>query len=241
MGLADAFIARGHRVRRLALVRGGPGGLLDLDLARQRLTVGFTLDLPQRETELLLRARVHELGGAIEQGVELCADRRPQTLSTRPFGRRGRRPGRSPPGYLVGCDGAHSRVRRRARPAVPRPPLPAGLAALPTSRWTGPARGRDHMFFRPDGLPMTVASRCASHRWRLVAALRRRPGRAGPTLEEIQPLADQRAPGPVTVSDPVWLACFRCQLSVRLRLPPWPRPARPVTPCTSTPRPAARA
>jgi len=31
-----------------------------------------------------------------------------------------------------------------------------------------------------------------------------------PTLEEIQQLTDQRAPRPVTVSDPAWLANFHC-------------------------------
>ena len=35
-------------------------------------------------------------------------------------------------------------------------------------------------------------------------------GREAPTLAEIQELADQRAPRPVTVSDPTWLANFRC-------------------------------
>ena len=33
-----------------------------------------------------------------------------------------------------------------------------------------------------------------------------------PTLEEIQDLVEQRAPWPMAVSDPMWLACFRCQL-----------------------------
>ena len=32
-----------------------------------------------------------------------------------------------------------------------------------------------------------------------------------PTLEEIQRLVDERAPEPVPVSDPAWLATFRCQ------------------------------
>jgi hypothetical protein len=36
-------------------------------------------------------------------------------------------------------------------------------------------------------------------------------GRRAPTLEEIQRLVGERAPGPVLVSDPAWLATFRCQ------------------------------
>ena len=33
-----------------------------------------------------------------------------------------------------------------------------------------------------------------------------------PTLEEVQEQVRQRAPWPITVSDPGWLACFRCHL-----------------------------
>jgi hypothetical protein len=48
------------------------------------------------------------------------------------------------------------------------------------------------------------------HRWRLTLPFAgSRPGQA-PTLEEIQQLTDQRMPRPVTVSDPTWLANFRC-------------------------------
>jgi hypothetical protein len=52
----------------------------------------------------------------------------------------------------------------------------------------------------------------ARHRWRVVMAnAGERDGRP-PILEEIQEQVRQRAPWPITVSDPGWLACFRCQL-----------------------------
>ena len=70
MGLADAFIDQGHRVRRLRWY-AGQRNLLDLDLARNGSRYGFTLHLPQSQTETLLHARVQELGGTIEQRAEL--------------------------------------------------------------------------------------------------------------------------------------------------------------------------
>jgi hypothetical protein len=70
MGLADAFVDHGHRVRRLRWY-AGQRNLCDLDLARNGSRYGFVLDLPQSRTETLLRARVQELGGTIEQRVEL--------------------------------------------------------------------------------------------------------------------------------------------------------------------------
>src|SRR5262249_51378414 len=51
------------------------------------------------------------------------------------------------------------------------------------------------------------------HRWRLTVPFAgSRDGRDGlaPTLEEMQRLLDERAPRPVTVSDPSWLVSFRC-------------------------------
>ena len=73
--------------------------------------------------------------------------------------------------------------------------------------------GRDdssHVSFRPDGrglacLPM------ARHRWRVVMANASvTPGHRPSRRSRKQ--VWQRAPWPITVSDPGWLACFRCQL-----------------------------
>ena len=66
-------------------------------------------------------------------------------------------------------------------------------------------------FFRTDGLPL-VCLPMGGHRWRLV--MPNAGDRAGqpPSFEEIQDLVTQRAPWPLQVSDPGWLACFRCQL-----------------------------
>jgi 4,5-epoxidase len=48
------------------------------------------------------------------------------------------------------------------------------------------------------------------HRWRLTVPFAGDRGEQAPTLAEIQHLASQRAPRPVTLSDPTWLASFRC-------------------------------
>jgi 2-polyprenyl-6-methoxyphenol hydroxylase-like FAD-dependent oxidoreductase len=49
------------------------------------------------------------------------------------------------------------------------------------------------------------------HRWRLTRPFAGDRGEQAPTLAEIQHLTSQRAPRPVTVSDPTWLASFRCR------------------------------
>ena len=66
-----------------------------------------------------------------------------------------------------------------------------------------------HAFFRPDGLPLILFP-MRGHRWRLTVPFAGDRGEQAPTLAEIQHLTSQRAPRPVTVSDPTWLASFRC-------------------------------
>ena len=66
-----------------------------------------------------------------------------------------------------------------------------------------------HAFFRPDGLPLILFP-MRGHRWRLTVPFAGDRGEQAPTLAEIQHLTSQRAPRPVTLSDPTWLASFRC-------------------------------
>jgi 2-polyprenyl-6-methoxyphenol hydroxylase-like FAD-dependent oxidoreductase len=111
MGLAGRFTECGQVVRRLRFYSRGRC-LTSLEFARCGSRFGFLLDLPQDQTERLLRARIADLGGAIEQGAELTGltpqagavtatvrhpEGQTQTITA---------------GYVVGCDGAHSRVRR---------------------------------------------------------------------------------------------------------------------------------
>jgi 2-polyprenyl-6-methoxyphenol hydroxylase-like FAD-dependent oxidoreductase len=82
------------------------------------------LDLPQSRTETLLRARVQELGGTIEQRVELVrlAERGGAVDAT--LRDAAGREIEVSAGYVVGCDGAHSRVRHEIRLPFEGQPYP---------------------------------------------------------------------------------------------------------------------
>ena len=67
-----------------------------------------------------------------------------------------------------------------------------------------------HAFFRRDGRPL-ICMPMREHLWRVILPYAGDRGRQAPTLEEIQRLVGERAPEPVPVSDPAWLATFRCQ------------------------------
>jgi 2-polyprenyl-6-methoxyphenol hydroxylase-like FAD-dependent oxidoreductase len=210
MGLADAFIERGHRVHRLRMYAAGRR-LLDLNLARNGSRYGFVLHLPQRDTEALLRARVQELGGTIEQGVELV--RLAETGGAVHATLRdaaGRETDMSA-GYVIGCDGAHSRVRHQLGLSFEGQPYPQDWLLADVMLHGAGTNDAVHLFFRPEGTPLTCIP-MGGDRWRVMVPNAGDRGRRAPTFEEIQDLVGQRAPWPIAVSDPVWLASFRCQL-----------------------------
>ena len=211
MGLAERFIERGQVVRHLRFYSEGRR-LVSLEFARCGSRFGFLLDLPQDQTQRLLRARIAELGGVVEDRTELTG------LTA---GARGRHRGRPRPRRFRGPDpDDHRRVRGRLRRRAQPGPARAGLT------FHGQPYPQDwlladvlldwdlredavHAFFRPDGLP-AIFFPMREHRWRLTLPFAGNRNRQAPTLTEIQELTDQRAPRPVTVSDPTWLANFRC-------------------------------
>jgi 2-polyprenyl-6-methoxyphenol hydroxylase-like FAD-dependent oxidoreductase len=208
MGLAERFVERGQVVNHLRFYSEGRC-LVSLEFARCGSRFGFVLDLPQDETERLLRARITELGGAVEDGTKLTGlTAGHDTVIAAVRGHR-ERAETITAGYVVGCDGAHSRVRHELGLTFDGHPYPQDwLLADVLLDWD--LREDDiHAFFRPDGLPVILFP-MRGHRWRLTLPFAGGRAEQAPTLEEIQQLTDQRAPRPVTVSDPTWLASFRC-------------------------------
>jgi 2-polyprenyl-6-methoxyphenol hydroxylase-like FAD-dependent oxidoreductase len=208
MGLAERFVEHGQVVRWFSFYTDGKPRL-SLDLSRNGTRFGFMLDIPQHQTECLLRARIAELGGVIEQRTELTGLTGDAAGVTARVRNAAGQPEVITAGYVVGCDGAHSRVRHELGLPFHGHPYPqAWLLADVRLDW---ARRDDevHAFFRADGVPL-ICFPMREHRWRLVLPFAgdRAPG--APDLGEIQQLVDQRAPDRVVVSDPSWLASFNC-------------------------------
>jgi 2-polyprenyl-6-methoxyphenol hydroxylase-like FAD-dependent oxidoreductase len=208
MGLADRFIDAGQRVRHFTFYADGKRRV-SLDLSLNGTRFGFMLDIPQHETERLLRTRIAELGGTIEPGVELTSlNGHGSAVTASVVDITGQRHSITAD-YVVGCDGAHSRVRHELALRFDGHPYPQDwLLADVRLDW---ARSADeiHAFFTAGGLPM-ICFPMRGQRWRVTVPFAgdREPG--PPPLAEIQELVDQRSPEPLTVSDPTWLANFRC-------------------------------
>ena len=209
MGLAERFVEQGQVVRRFHMYTEGKT-LVRLDLARNGSAFGFMLDVPQDVTETILRQRVAELGGSVESGTEL------RSLSQDPCGVTATviGPGGTmrtiTAGYVVGADGAHSRVRSELGLDFDGHPYAQDwLLADVHLDWDRPD-DEMHAFFRRDGRPL-ICMPMREHRWRVILPYAGERDRRPPTLEDIQRLVGQRAPEPVPVSDPAWLATFQTQ------------------------------
>jgi 2-polyprenyl-6-methoxyphenol hydroxylase-like FAD-dependent oxidoreductase len=102
-------------------------GPLELDFSRLGTSPLNILTVPQRELEKVLEARLTELGGTVRRGHELTAlsqDDDAVELAARGPGGAYQMRAR----YLVGCDGAHSLVRKQAGISFP------GVTAQEVSR-----------------------------------------------------------------------------------------------------------
>ena len=114
-------------------------GPLQLDFSRLGTSPVHILTVPQRRLEKVLEARLTELGGTVRRGHELTAlspHDDAVTLDVRGPGGDYRLRAR----YLVGCDGAHSLVRKQAGISFPGTTSPEisriGTVRLPTAKLT---------------------------------------------------------------------------------------------------------
>jgi 2-polyprenyl-6-methoxyphenol hydroxylase-like FAD-dependent oxidoreductase len=209
MGLADRLVSRGQVVRRFRMYADGKP-LVRLELARNGSRFGFMLDVPQDLTETILRQRVGELGGSVEQGIELRGLRQDADGVTATVVDPERTVRAIRADYLVGADGAHSRVRSELSLDFDGHPYQQDWL-LADVRLDWDRRDDEvHAFFRRDGRPL-ICMPMRESLWRVILPYAGDRDRQAPTLEEIQRLVGERAPEPVAVSDPSWLATFRCQ------------------------------
>ena len=208
MGLAERFVAHGQVVRHMRFYSASRC-LVNLEFARCGSRFGFLLDLPQDQTERLLRARIAELGGVVENRTELTGLTVGGDVVTAAVRGPGGQAETITAGYVAGCDGAHSRVRRELGLTFHGHPYPQDWLLADVRLDWDLREDAVHAFFRPDGQPV-IFFPMRGHRWRLTLPFVGSRAARAPTLEEIQHLTDQRAPRPVTVSDPTCLANFRC-------------------------------
>ena len=213
IGLADTLVERGNPAVKLAMHgphRTARVPLFDIGLDDTRYP--FLLFLSQADTEAILGDHLTGAGAGVRRGVELTGlDQGPDHVTcTLVDG--GDRTERLDARYVVGCDGAHSRVRHLAGIGF------TGAAyrqtfVLADLEADGPDPGAAHVYLSNEGMLFFFPlGRPAS--WRLLGMW---PGSAGdpgserPGLAVLQALADGHTGGVVRLHAPVWSTWFRLQ------------------------------
>ena len=112
-GIAEKAVARGRKLKNVT-IRSEGKSILSLPLRPDSSRYPFVLFLPQSETEASLNERMESMGVKAERGTELVSfTQDDQTVAALLRHREGHEE-EIRPRWIIGCDGAHSRVREQA-------------------------------------------------------------------------------------------------------------------------------
>jgi 2-polyprenyl-6-methoxyphenol hydroxylase-like FAD-dependent oxidoreductase len=211
LGLIEQFLAVGHRLDGFALH------------TRQRRPVHvrfdgldtpypFVLNLRQDVTQKILDRHLERQGVTVQRGVEvtdLRQDNEQVELTVRRAS--GTDTETCTAGWVVGCDGAHSIVRRSLGFAFAGGDYGQDWLMADVSLDPSPARDHFHIYIHT---PVAfVALPLPSGRFRVFLPQVPNRGvaeRTPPDIEEIERLAAERGPAGLRLSDADTLAAFRC-------------------------------
>ncbi len=210
-GCADRFIQAGLKVSG-ARILSGREVIADIDMASVDSPYNFVLMIPQSETERLLEEHLAAFGVKVERQVELESFQENKDGVTCTLLHSDGSEETAEASWLIGCDGAHSTVRRQLGMEFHGSTLLSDwvLADLHLSGMAGPAAVDIYWHF--DGVLALFPLQ--GTRYRVIADVGESPGSIGeghrppPTIEEVQHILDLRGPGGVQASDPVWLSSF---------------------------------
>jgi 2-polyprenyl-6-methoxyphenol hydroxylase-like FAD-dependent oxidoreductase len=208
-GCSDAFVAAGHKVDAANIIAGNKV-IGHVDISAVVSPYPFALMLPQSETERLLEKHLERLGIHVDRQVEVTAftrgddgvasvlhhvDGREETLETE---------------WLIGCDGAHSTVRHGLGLSFVGETLQSNwmLADIHLKGFPFP-ESEIATYWHNEGV--LVIFPISPGRYRVIANIGLSEGihPADPTLGQVQSMIDQRGPGGLVASEPIWLSAFR--------------------------------
>ncbi|MGW4646544.1 FAD-dependent monooxygenase [Kitasatospora sp. NPDC004289] len=223
MGLARAVLEAAVPLRGQLLLDGGRERARTVLALPPEVPYGFAA-LPQYDTERLLEEYLAGLGAGIERGTELLAFRQDPDGVTAVLRTAGGGEEELRARYLIGCDGAHSTVRKGLGLPFEGGALPAGymLADVEVDWDLEPGFTLRSTARAVDGSEdLLVAVPLPGHRrYRLSTVVPPElagtdgpahgiDGSRGPDLAQVQTVVDRLGPGPATVSRLRWSSLFR--------------------------------
>lgn len=203
LDLARELIALGNPIGAFNII-SGHRRILHVDFRRLDGPFPCALIVPQYQTQATLERYLLGLGVGVERGVAVEDVRqeggRVQLVTSA---------GELEAAYVVGCDGAHSTVRRQVGVPFEGPGYDQDwLGADVEVDWGYPDR-EAQIFASPAGVLGCFPF--GGGRWRVMAAqVAGRPEeRAKPELDEIRQLIAQRGPSGMRIANPTWLGAFQ--------------------------------
>jgi 2-polyprenyl-6-methoxyphenol hydroxylase-like FAD-dependent oxidoreductase len=220
-GIADQAVTLGRKIVRATAFSEGKK-IVSFELDRIPGRYPYVLFLAQNETERLLAEHLHSLGGEIERGTELLsfensedgvtAQVRHNSGVTQSFAAR----------WLIGCDGAHSVVRKGMSVAFEGDTVGLDFL-LGDFELTGPDVPGDELLVHLHRGDVVFVGRLNDKLHRVIVALHREPdgtpdgpvhpdsgapsaGRE-PAIADFQAAIDRAGAG-ITVQSPVWISPF---------------------------------
>ena len=208
MGCTAPFLSAGLKVTG-ANIAAGVKQIAHIKVDRVASPHPYALMIPQCDTERLLEEHLNTFAVKVERTVELTAsvanaDGVVATLRG-PDGKEEK----FASGWLIGCDGAHSTVRHQLGMEFVGETMPSNWILADV-----------HLSGLPDPGEINISWHCAGilatfpivpPRYRVIADVGNWLGAAAPhdpTLAEVQAILDERGPGGITASNPIWLAAF---------------------------------
>jgi 2-polyprenyl-6-methoxyphenol hydroxylase-like FAD-dependent oxidoreductase len=213
LGLAEALLAEGLIARSMGIFLEG----------EEKVRIGFAqletpypglLILPQSGTERLLSRHLAERGAQIERSVELTALVQDDAGATCTLRHADGREESCRVEYVLGCDGAHSTVRKQVSLGFAGEPIP-GTFLLADAQVDGDWPGDEgRAYVGSAGFLLVIP--IGGGQWRIIARLTTEipPSTPAGILELLQQLCSQRGPPGFRPHDPTWLSMF--QISSRI-------------------------
>jgi 2-polyprenyl-6-methoxyphenol hydroxylase-like FAD-dependent oxidoreductase len=208
IGIVEEILSQGLKVLGMSQYANGErfmhssGGELDSPYP-------FAVMLEQCKTEAALERRLRNLGVKVERETELIAlSERTDSVAATIRGADGRETILETP-WLIGCDGAHSRVRHLNHIHFPGEEDTRQYLVADVLMQTVLAHDEIHTFLSDDG--MLLFFPLPNQRWQIAANIPTHHDATTeqPTLREVQTIVDQRGPGAISLSGPRWLSYFR--------------------------------
>ena len=215
VGVSEKLVERGKDAVQLQMHFGEKLVRAPLfDIGLEDTAYPFLLFISQAETEAVLNEHLAARGVHVERGVELVALAAEEQRVACTLRHRDGTTEQLRVGYLAGCDGARSSVRRLAGIRFEGGSYPQTFALADLEVDGALERDAAHvfvgapgmLFFFPLGQPAS---------WRMGGMLPAGSGATGreelsaPSLAELQAIADPFTGGTLRLRDPVWRTYFR--------------------------------